>query len=62
MMQTSERFGRGKWSNAYVSRYMAANGVDGPGWFPCLDVLAAIRSGSLATLGTTSITRGALGA
>ncbi|MDX1966581.1 MAG: hypothetical protein SFV23_05370 [Planctomycetaceae bacterium] len=51
----------GPWSKAFVARYMKRNRVGGSGWFPCLDVLRNVTSGSLETLGTTSITRRSLG-
>ena len=46
-----------RWSAAHVARYMADNHVNGTGYFLCLEVLMAIRRGSLETLGTTSVSR-----
>ena len=45
------------WSRHHVDSYMAANHVSGVKWFPCVRVLNAILKGSLATLGTTSVSK-----
>ena len=44
------------WSRSYVEKFIADNGVKGR-WFNCVGVLKAIENGSVATLGTTIITR-----
>lgn len=51
----------GRWSRGFVGKYLTDNGVGGAAWFPCLEVLDAVRGGSLATLGTTSIKRSMAG-
>lgn len=50
-----------RWSGKYVKTYMRDNNVSGLGHFGCLDVLDAIRRGSLETIGTTSVTRRMIG-
>lgn len=61
-MLTSQQVDRStpRWSPGFVKKYLAENGVDGPGYFRCLDVLEALQFGSLETLGTTTITRSML--
>lgn len=54
-----EKSGR-VWSGSYVSGFMKDNGVAGTNHFDCLQVLKAIRSGSLETLGTTAVTKAVL--
>lgn len=49
-----------RWTRSFVNRYMADNAVEGTAYFRCLDVLDAVKKGSLKTLGTTSVTRAAL--
>lgn len=50
------------WTPKFVTNYMAANGVQGTSWFPCLNILQVLQAGSLATLRTTSVTRGMMNA
>lgn len=58
----SRRSGSGApWSKSYVDGYLKDNGLPGR-FFNCVDVLDAVRGGSLATLGTTSVKRTMLGA
>jgi hypothetical protein len=51
----------GRWSKGFVNQYMADNGVEGPTHFPCAEVVDKLSRGSLATLGTTSITKAMIG-
>lgn len=44
------------WQPQFVNDYIRQNNVRGSGHFRCLEVLRAIRDGSLKTLGTTSVT------
>jgi hypothetical protein len=39
-----------------VNGFLADNGISGR-WFGCVDILRAVDSGSLETLGTTLVTR-----
>lgn len=47
---------QGRWSKSFVNGFLADNGISGR-WFGCVDVLSAVDSGSLETLGTTLVTR-----
>ena len=60
---TSNRleYGRSRWSSSFVQDYMARNNVGGTDWFPCLEVLDAVQAGSLATVGTSSVSDRMLG-
>lgn len=44
------------WTRSHVNTYMAENHVEGPKWYRCLDILEDVATGSLETLGTTSVT------
>lgn len=46
-----------RWSKSHVQNYLKANGVEGSGYFKCLEILDAMTRGSLATLGTTSVSK-----
>ncbi len=50
------------WSPRFVLSYMTENEVSGSSWFECLPTLRSINQGSLATMGTSSITREMAGA
>ncbi|MGN6690549.1 MAG: hypothetical protein ACTHJU_06375 [Sphingopyxis sp.] len=47
---------QGRWSKSFVNGFLADNGISGR-WFGCVDILRAVDSGSLETLGTTLVTR-----
>lgn len=46
-----------RWTRKYVSKYMDDNAINGSPYFDCLNILQAVRSGSLETLSTTTVTR-----
>lgn len=49
--------GHSAWTSSYVRKYMADNNVVGSDYFRCLELLRVVRDGSVATVGTTSVTR-----
>lgn len=46
-----------RWDASFVAKYMETNGVQGAGWFKCLEVLDAARGASVAILRNTTIVR-----
>lgn len=53
-------YGNSRWSENYVKKFMADNGINGQAYFNCLDILQAINRGSIETLSTTEVTEGML--
>ena len=60
LISNDVRFGNRAWSPAFVADYMASNRVDGQRHYRCLDILQAVRTGSLETVSTTSVNRSML--
>lgn len=49
------------WTPRYVAKFIAENSIAGGSHFACLDILKAVQSGSLASLGSTAVKRGMAG-